>query len=55
MAILHIIARHLNADELSKLVDRSGAEDAYAFMDDGVFMCYLANTSRNFLRDLFMF
>ena len=38
MAILHIIARHLNADELSKLVDRSSAEDGYAFIDDGVYV-----------------
>ena len=38
MAILHIIAHHLNADELSKLADRSGTEDGYAFMDDGVYV-----------------
>ena len=38
MAILHIIARYLNADELSKLVDRSSAEDGYAFIDDGVYV-----------------
>ena len=38
MPILHIIAHHLNADELSKLVDRSGTDDGYAFMDDGVYV-----------------
>ena len=38
MAILHIIAHHLSADELSKLVDRSSAEDGYAFIDDGVYV-----------------
>ena len=38
MAILHIIAHHLNGDELSKLVDRSSAEDGYAFIDDGVYV-----------------
>ena len=38
MAILHIIAHHLNADDLSKLVDRSGIDDGYAFIDDGVYV-----------------
>ena len=38
MAILHIIANHLDADAISKLVDRSDVNDGYAFMDDGVYV-----------------
>ena len=37
MAILHIIAKPLNAEMLIKLIDRSHANDAYVFMDDGVY------------------
>ena len=35
MAILHIIAKHLDADALTTLVERSDADDGYVFMDDG--------------------
>jgi sulfur relay protein TusB/DsrH len=38
MAILHIIAKPLNAEMLIKLIDRSHANDAYVFMDDGVYV-----------------
>ena len=38
MAILHIIAKHLDADALTTLVERSDADDGYVFMDDGVYV-----------------
>jgi len=38
MAILHIIAKHLDASELTKLVARSDPSDGYVFIDDGVYM-----------------
>ena len=38
MAILHIIAKHLDTAALAKLVDRSHLNDAYVFMDDGVYV-----------------
>ena len=38
MAILHIIAKHLDAEALTKLVERSNSNDGYVFMDDGVYV-----------------
>jgi|TARA_B110001469_G_scaffold89520_1_gene84926 sulfur relay protein TusB/DsrH len=38
MAILHIIAKQPNPEMLAKLIDRSHANDAYVFMDDGVYI-----------------
>ena len=54
MAILHIIAHHLNADELSKLADRSGAEDGYAFMDDGVYVLLSKHLTEFSVRSVFV-
>ena len=38
MAILHIIAKQLDTEMLAKLLDRSHTNDAYVFMDDGVYV-----------------
>jgi len=38
MAILHIIAKHLDSSALTRLIARSDANDGYAFIDDGVYV-----------------
>ncbi len=38
MAILHIIATRLETPALAKLAARSHVDDAYVFMDDGVYV-----------------
>ena len=37
MAILHIIAKHLDSSALTKLAARSDPNDGYVFIDDGVY------------------
>jgi len=37
MAILHVVSTHLTAQNLAKLEQRSHADDAFVFMDDGVY------------------
>jgi sulfur relay protein TusB/DsrH len=54
MAILHIIAQHLDAEALIKLVERSNSKDGYVFMDDGVYV-QLGNGLQAFAsRDVFL-
>tara|TARA_B110000967_G_scaffold99292_1_gene101969 strand:- start:157 stop:438 length:282 start_codon:yes stop_codon:yes gene_type:complete len=38
MAILHIIAKHLDSSALTKLAARSDPNDGYVFIDDGVYV-----------------
>ena len=38
MAILHIIAKHLDSNALTTLVARSNPNDGYVFIDDGVYV-----------------
>ena len=54
MAILHIIAKQLDTEMLAKLLDRSHTNDAYVFMDDGVYV-QLGNSLQAFAsRDVFL-
>jgi sulfur relay protein TusB/DsrH len=54
MAILHIIAKHLDVGALTKLVERSHSKDGYVFMDDGVYV-QLGNSLQAFAsREVFV-
>jgi len=39
MAILHLVGSHLSSEAIEKLAQRSHVDDAFVFMDDGVYVC----------------
>ena len=43
MAILHIVSKSMSYGDISRLLDRSSADDAYALVDDAVYAILDAN------------